>query len=62
MPKTHVEKSITIAASAEKVKSIITDFNHWGHWSPWLILEPEAKVKISADGKTQEWEGKRTGS
>jgi len=62
MPKTHVEKAIIIAASLEKVKSIITDFNHWEAWSPWFILEPETKVSISADGKTQEWEGKRIGS
>jgi predicted transcriptional regulator YdeE len=62
MPKTHIEKSITISAGAEKVKSIITDFNHWRHWSPWLILEPEAKVTVSAGGKKQEWEGKRIGS
>jgi predicted transcriptional regulator YdeE len=62
MPKTHIEKSITIAADAEKVKSIITDFNHWKHWSPWLILDPEAQVTVSADSKTQEWEGSRIGS
>ena len=62
MPKTRVEKSITIAASAEKVKSIITDFNHWEHWSPWLILEPECKAIVSADGKMQEWDGKRIGA
>lgn len=62
MPKTHVEKSITIAANVEKVKRIITDFNHWEPWSPWLILEPGTKVTVSGDGKTQEWEGKRIGS
>ncbi len=62
MPKTHVEKSISIAASAEKVKSVVSDFNHWKAWSPWFILEPETTVSVSSDGKTQEWEGKRIGS
>ena len=62
MPKTHVEKSISIAASAEKVKSIITDFNQWKPWSPWFILEPETKDSVSADGKSHEWDGKRIGS
>lgn len=62
MPKTHVEKTLTIASSAKKVKSIITDFNHWAHWSPWLILEPEVKVTISDDAKKQEWNGKRIGA
>ena len=62
MPKTYMEKSITIAANVEKVKSIITDFNHWEHWSPWLILEPECKAIVSDGGKKQEWDGKRIGS
>jgi len=62
MPKTHVEKTITINADIEKVKRIIADFNHWEHWSPWLILEPEAKLKVSENGKKQEWEGVRIGS
>lgn len=62
MPKTHVEKTITIAASAEKVKSIISDFKHWEHWSPWLILEPEVKATVSENGKKQEWDGKRIGA
>ena len=62
MPKTYVEKSISIAASLEKVKSVITDFNYWKPWSPWFILEPDAKVSIAPDGKTHEWEGKRIGS
>lgn len=62
MPKTHVEKSITIAASADKVISVITDFNQWKPWSPWFILEPETKESVSADGKSHEWDGKRIGS
>lgn len=62
MPKTYVERSIEINANIKKVKNIISDFNHWRTWSPWLILEPEAKVTVSEDSKTQEWEGKRIGS
>jgi predicted transcriptional regulator YdeE len=62
MPKTHVVKSITITASAEKVKSVISNFNNWEPWSPWFILEPGTQVTVSPDGKTQEWEGKRIGS
>ncbi|NOU58347.1 SRPBCC family protein [Marinifilum caeruleilacunae] len=62
MPKTHVEKSITIAAGVDKVKSVITDFNQWKPWSPWFILEPEAKESVSDDGKSHEWDGKRIGS
>ena len=62
MPKTNVSKSISIAASKEKVHSIVTDFNQWKEWSPWLILEPEAKVNVIPEKKYYEWEGKRIGS
>ncbi len=62
MPKTYVEKSININASIDKIKSVLTDFNHWQPWSPWLNLEPEAKVSVSANSKKQEWDGKRIGA
>jgi predicted transcriptional regulator YdeE len=61
MPKTRIEKSITINASVDKVKSVIADFNHWRYWSPWLITDPEATVKVENGGKKQRWEGKRVG-
>nr|WP_320119636.1 GyrI-like domain-containing protein [uncultured Marinifilum sp.] len=62
MPKTHIEKSIIIAASIDKIKSILTDFNQWKAWSPWFILDPETKEWISEEGKTHNWDGKRIGS
>lgn len=62
MPKIYVEKSITIAANVEKIKSVISDFNHWKPWSPWFVLEPNANETVSDNGKTHEWEGKRIGS
>lgn len=62
MPKTHVNKSIIIDAPPHRVFSIVNDFHHWPIWSPWLVCEPEAKVKIHEDGKFYEWEGKRTGA
>ena len=35
---------------------------HWETWSPWVIAEPDAAVKVSKDGKYHEWEGKIIGS
>ena len=58
----HIEKSTVIEVPVDKTYSILSDFNHWKIWSPWLITEPEAKVSISDDAKSYEWEGKRTGS
>ena len=61
MPKMNISKSIKIDASAEKIFSVISDFNKWRPWSPWLVTEPETQVTISADAKSYEWQGKRTG-
>ena len=62
MPKFNVEKSITIDSPAEKVYQVLSDFNQWRQWSPWLITEPEAKVTVTEEGKAYAWEGNRTGS
>ena len=62
MPKMHISKSILIEAAQDKVHSIISDFNQWRPWSPWLISEPEAKVDVEPDGKYYEWTGKRVGA
>ncbi|MEQ9403627.1 MAG: SRPBCC family protein [Cyclobacteriaceae bacterium] len=62
MPKFNVSKSITIDSPAEKVFEVLSNFNKWKPWSPWLITEPDAKVIVSEDSKSYEWEGKRTGS
>lgn len=58
----NIERSIEIEAPADKVYAIISDFNQWRPWSPWLITEPEAKVTVAEDAKSYEWVGNRTGS
>ncbi|MEL7144827.1 MAG: SRPBCC family protein [Bacteroidota bacterium] len=62
MPKMHINKSIKINASAEKVFEVVSDFNKWTVWSPWLIMDPNAKVDVAADARSYSWEGKRVGS
>lgn len=62
MPKITVERSIKINAPAEVVYPALIDFHKWVKWSPWLLMEPEAKVKIADDNKSYEWEGDRLGS
>lgn len=61
MPKMHISKSVMIDAPAEKILPAINDFDHWGKWSPWLIMEPEATVKVAEDKKSYSWQGKRVG-
>lgn len=62
MPKFVVEKSVMIDAPLEKVRAILSDFTQWPAWSPWLIMEPEAKVTIGDNNSNYEWDGKRIGS
>lgn len=62
MPKINVRRSITINKPVSEVYNTLSDFNNWHPWSPWLISEPEAKVKVSENNKFYEWEGKVVGS
>ena len=62
MPKIQVKRSVLINSPADKVYQVICDFNHWTSWSPWLIMEPEAKVEVAEDAKSYSWEGSRVGS
>ena len=62
MPKMHINKSIKINASPEKIHEVISDFKQWPAWSPWLIAEPEAVVNYREDGLHYDWEGNRIGT
>lgn len=62
MFKINISKSIEINASADKIYKVLGDFNHWKYWSPWLLLEANAQVKVSDNAKYFEWEGKRIGT
>ncbi|MFM7516908.1 MAG: SRPBCC family protein, partial [Pirellula sp.] len=41
MPSWNVARSIEIAAPVSKVYDLISDFNTWTSWSPWLIADPK---------------------
>lgn len=62
MPKLNVSRSIEIDAPAQKVHDVVSNFNQWRPWSPWLITEPEATIDVREDNKFYTWEGKRVGS
>jgi len=66
MPKVNVDASIRIAAPVQKVHDTLVDFNTWPIWSPWLYMEPEAKVSYRGDvgqpGHGYDWLGQKTGS
>ncbi|MEP4535236.1 MAG: SRPBCC family protein [Cyclobacteriaceae bacterium] len=62
MPKMILDRSIEIDAPKDKVFQVISDFNHWKPWSPWMIMEPEATMTIDEDSRYYSWEGKRVGT
>lgn len=62
MPKIGVTRSILIDAPIEKVFKVLNDFSTWTAWSPWLIMDPEAKVTVADGNKSYTWEGPRSGS
>ena len=66
MPAYHIERSIRIAASEDKVRPAIEDFEEWPKWSPWLCMEPTATVKAFGTpgtvGHGYDWEGTLVGA
>lgn len=62
----HVQKSIIIDSKKEDVLALLADFTNWPHWSPWLIIEPTAKLEFSDTqakvGSSYSWDGELVGS
>jgi Polyketide cyclase / dehydrase and lipid transport len=58
-----VERSETIAASAQQVHAHIVDFHKWVAWSPWEGIDPNLKRTYGGAaqgvGATYAWEGAR---
>lgn len=65
MPRYHVDRSINISASPEKVHETVADFSTWTTWSPWLCAEPDAEVTVTDDsssvGSVYAWKGEIVG-
>ena len=66
MPAYHVDASILINASASDVHAKLHDFKEWPAWSPWLYMEPGAKLDYRGNagqiGHGFDWEGDLTGA
>jgi len=58
-----VQRSLTIAAPAEKLFAFINDFNRWPDWSPYEHRDPNMKRTIggasNGKGATYAWEGNK---
>lgn len=66
MPAYHVERSVRIAAPESQVRAAVEDFNEWPKWSPWLCMEPSAKVTVyGTPGRSDhgyDWDGELVGA
>jgi len=66
MPKFNIAKSIQINAPENKVRSCIQNYKEWPVWSPWLLMEPDAKVEFEGTaatiGHAYSWEGDMVGA
>ncbi len=60
-----VERKIHIKADKEWVFTKVADFHQWQMWSPWLVMEPDAKLNFYNNakmvGSKYDWKGELTG-
>lgn len=62
LPRTvHVERSVTIHASAEQIWPYLVSYHRFNEWSPWMDRDPDMTVEItgpeSGVGTRMEWSG-----
>jgi effector-binding domain-containing protein len=66
MPAYHIQRSITIDAPESKVRPAIENFAEWPKWSPWLCMEPAAKLDVHGTpgqvGHGYSWDGEVVGA
>ncbi len=62
MPPMHVTRKLTVNAPISQVHDSLIDMGQWKDWSPWLIMDPSATVKVKDDKSYYSWEGSRVGS
>lgn len=60
---THIERSITVAATPTDVFPLANNLDNWLKWSPWQEIDPSQKVTFSEShegaGAWYEWEGNK---
>jgi Polyketide cyclase / dehydrase and lipid transport len=59
----HVERSITITATPDKISPLIDNFHNWALWSPWQHLDPNMQTTYTGPdagpGAVYEWVGNK---
>ncbi len=66
MPKFNIERSIDISAPIQQTRAVIQDYQQWEIWSPWLCMEPTARLEIEGSpatpGHAYSWTGDMVGA
>ncbi|MEM9368241.1 MAG: SRPBCC family protein [Planctomycetota bacterium] len=66
MPQFRISRSTLIDAQPQAVFDTVADFHTWQSWSPWLRIDPEAKVTVSQPSgdvdATYDWDGEVVGA
>lgn len=64
-PDFRVERSLVIAAPAEKLFPYFDNHKRFNEWNPWAKMDPEAKSTYSGPesgvGAVASWDGKKVG-
>ena len=57
----EVERSVTIAAPADQVFENVNNLRKWESWSPWAMIDPDAKIAFEGPevgkGAAMTWNG-----
>jgi hypothetical protein len=57
----HVQRTLSMQASSEKIFPLINDYHNWSSWSPYERLDPNMKRTLSGppsgQGAIYEWSG-----
>ena len=65
MPAMSASASIDIRSPLSRVHEVLTDFESWPSWSPWLYTEPDAKLDFVGvthePGHGYRWQGRKVG-
>lgn len=66
MPSYHVQRTISIDKDIKSVRDVLTNYQDWPKWSPWLFMEPTAKLEYRGDAGVAQhgykWNGDVVGS
>ena len=62
----QVQRNITIKSTVKQMNELLRNYKTWQHWSPWLIMEPDATLIYSTQqgqvGASYAWSGVLVGA